>query len=267
MLAECYGRVGSDEKRLDALRQAATGDRTSDFARADFALATARSGKLDQAISTLSSLASNKPELRLDLVRLLIQKAIRQPGDRQSWQEVDKYLSEAEKALPQSVESVTLLRADMLAARDRLPEARSLLSSAQTKDPRNLRYRLALARLTQREGKGPLALQILDQAEKDLVPSLEIQLARLDYLGSRRGRGGQGGGGQARRELDNECPPPTSPYSSIGSARSRPGSATWPWPKSTCTSSPDCNRPTPRFSWGFSTWPPSPPTMPVPWIS
>ena len=57
------------------------------------------------------------------------------------------------------------------------------LSSVQAKDPRNLKYRLALARLTQRQGNGPLALQILDQAEKDLGPSLDIQLARLDYWG------------------------------------------------------------------------------------
>jgi cellulose synthase operon protein C len=187
MLAECYGRVGSDEKRLDALRQAATGDRTSESARADFALATARSGKLDEAISTLSSIASNKPEVRLDLVGLLIRKAIRQPANQQNWQEVERYLNEAGEALPQSAESFTLLRADMLAARARWADARLLLTSAHTKDPRNLRYRFALARLAQREGNGVLALKILDQTEKDLGPSLEIQLARLDYWGQERG--------------------------------------------------------------------------------
>ena len=47
-------------------------------------------------------------------------------------------------------------------------------STARAKEPRNLRYRLALARLTQRQGQGAAALQILDQAEKELGPSPDI---------------------------------------------------------------------------------------------
>ena len=200
MLAECYSHVGADEQRLDALRQAAEGDRALESARIEFGRALARAGKLDEAVAVLSPLAERKPELRLDLVSILIQKASRAPRDPRTWQDVERHLREAEKALPQSVEPLTLLRVDMLAAQDRLEDARSLLASAQAKDPRNLRYRLALARLTQRQGKGPSALQILDQAEKDLGPSLGIQLARLDYWGAARGRGGQGRGGQAGRD-------------------------------------------------------------------
>ena len=100
---------------------------------------------------------------------------------------MERSLREAEKSLPQAVEPLTLLRVNMLAARDRLEDARSLLAAAQAKDPRNLNYRLALARLAQRQGKGPSALQILDQAEKDLGPSPGIQLARLDYWGLQGG--------------------------------------------------------------------------------
>jgi tetratricopeptide (TPR) repeat protein len=40
-----------------------------------------------------------------------------------------------------------------------------------------------MARLTQKLHPGPLALDLLDQAGKDLGPSLELQLARLDYWG------------------------------------------------------------------------------------
>ena len=187
MLAECYSQVGSDEQRMDALRQSAEGDWAPQSTRIEFGQALARSGKLDQALTTLIPLAGSKPELRLDLVRLSIQKTIRQPRDQQNWQEVERSLREAEKTLPQAVEPLTLLRVDMLAARDRLEDARSLLAAAQAKDPQNLKYRLALARLTQRQGKGPSALQILDQAEKDLGPSPGVQLARLDYWGLQGG--------------------------------------------------------------------------------
>ena len=194
MLADCYTALGWEEKRLDALRNAGESPAASEAARAAseaarlaLARASAQSGKVDQALAILVPLADGKPELRLDLVRLLIQKTIRQPRNQQNWQEVERYLREAEKALPQAVEPLTLLRVDMLTARDRLEDARSLLAAAQAKDPRNLPYRLALARLTQRQGKGPAALQVLDQAEKDLGPSLGIQLARMDYWGQQGG--------------------------------------------------------------------------------
>ena len=143
MLAECFGQLGSDDQRLDALRRVAEGDRSVGIRPH-----RARSGnRADPVISTrrsrlLSPLADRRPELRLDLVRLLIQKTSRQPRGQRDWREAERYLREAEKALPQAVESLTLLRVDLLAAQDRLDDARSLLSWALAKDPRNLRYRL-----------------------------------------------------------------------------------------------------------------------------
>jgi len=191
MLAECYDRVGDEEQRLAALRRAAAGDQGPESARIELAQTLARAGKLDQAVTILQPLAVRKPEWRLDLVRLLIQQASRQPRDRRNWQQVEQQLREAEKALPQAAESTALLRVDLLAAQGRLEDARLLLSSVQAKEPRNLRYRLALARLTQRQGQGAAALQILDQTEKDLRPSLDIQLARLDYWGREGGSAAQ----------------------------------------------------------------------------
>jgi len=201
MLAECYSRTGEEEQRLDALRQAAEGDRGPESARIELVQALARSGKLDQAVTILLPMADRRPEWRLDLVRLLLQRATRQPRDQRNWPEVERYLREAEKALPQSVEPLTLLRLDLLAAQGRMDDARALLAAALAKDPKNLRYRLSLARLTQRQqqdqgirqGGAPSepikspALQIIDQAEKDLGPSLEIQLARLNYWGMEGG--------------------------------------------------------------------------------
>ncbi len=201
MLAECYHQAGDDEQRLDALRQAADGDRGPDDARIELVQALAQSGKLDQAVTILLPIADRRPEWRLDLVRLLLQRTIRQPRDQRNWLEVERSLREAEKALTQSVEPLTLLRLDLLAAQGRMDDARVLLATALAKDPKNLRYRLSLARLTQRqrqdkglrEGGAPSepvkspALQIIDQAEEDLGPSLDIQLARLDYWGQEGG--------------------------------------------------------------------------------
>ncbi|MGO9923929.1 MAG: tetratricopeptide repeat protein, partial [Isosphaeraceae bacterium] len=187
MLADCHARMGDEEQRLDALRRAAEVEQGPDSARKDLADALARSGRLDQAVTILLPITVRKPEWRLDLARLLLQKAIRQPREPGNWRDVEWELREAEKALPQAAESITLLRLDALAAQGRVEDARSLLSSVQAKEPRNLQYRLSLARLTQRQGKSAAALQILDQAEKDLGPSLDLQLARLDYWGAEGG--------------------------------------------------------------------------------
>ena len=100
MLAECYGRLGDEERRLDALRRAAEGDQGPEPARIELARALAQSGKLDQAVTTLLPLAVRKPEWRLDLVRLLIQRTARQPRGHRNWQEVEGHLREAEKVTP-----------------------------------------------------------------------------------------------------------------------------------------------------------------------
>ena len=183
MLAECHGRIGDQERRLEAFRRAAESEQAPDFARIEFAGALAHAGKLDQAIAILMPLAVERPELKLDLVRLLIQKYSRQPPDQRDWRKVEVQLRDAEKVLPQAVEPLLLLRADLLAAQDRVDDALSLLESARAKDPRNLRYRLGLARLTQRKGAGAAARQILEQTETALGPSPELRQARLDYCG------------------------------------------------------------------------------------
>jgi predicted Zn-dependent protease len=181
MLAECYRQVGDDEQRLDALQQAAENDYDQGSARGELALELARSGKLDRALGILLPLAERKAEWRLDLARLVLRRAIGQPKERRNWQEVERYLQQAEAANSHDGEKITLLRAQMLVAHDRLDDALALLSDMQTKEPRNLKYRLARARLVQRQGQGASALLVLDQAEKELGSSPELRLARLEY--------------------------------------------------------------------------------------
>jgi tetratricopeptide (TPR) repeat protein len=181
MLAECHARLGSDEERLEALRRAAGRDQGSDLARIELVHALARSGRVDEAIAILSPLAlsDRNSQWRLDLARLLFQKTIRQPQDRRNWHEVERYLREAEKASPPDAEPITLLRFDVLVAQDRLTEAGKLLTRSLGKEPRNLPYRLAKARLTQLQGRSDEALRIVDEAEQELGPSLKITLARV----------------------------------------------------------------------------------------
>ncbi len=187
MLAECYGNLGCDDQRLHVLAKVAEADQSLASVRIELAQALGRTGEFDKAIATLSPLVDRRPELRLELTRLLIKKMSRQPRGEQDWRQAEAHLREAEKALPQAIESLTLLRVDLLAAQDRLDDARSIVTSVAATDFRNLAYRLALVRLTQRQGNGPEALKILNRTEEELGSSLDLQLARMDYWGLQGG--------------------------------------------------------------------------------
>jgi tetratricopeptide (TPR) repeat protein len=185
MLAECYGHLGLDEERLAALRQAIEGGIES--ARVALAQALTESGQPDQALSILFPLADRQPAVQLDIARLMIEMTLRQPANRRDWSAVEQRLLDASKAVPEQTEALTLLRADLLAARGQHAEARTLLVKAQTANSRGLRYRVALARLADVERKGNEAIEILDKAEGDLGPSLDIALARLAHWLERGG--------------------------------------------------------------------------------
>ena len=187
MLAECYGRLGLGDQRLAALEQAAGDEETGAVAGPTLADDLARSGKLDEAVKIHRQLVDRRPESRLDLVRLLIQNALRQPREQRDWHEVEQRLQQAEKALPKKTEELTLLRSELLATQGRAEKARTLVEAARTKDPRNVRYGVALASIAQSQGNPVLALQILDQAEKELGSNLDLRLARLSSWVSRGG--------------------------------------------------------------------------------
>ena len=182
MLADCYGHMGSDEQRLDALRQAAGDDRGPEIARVEFAghwparASRTRRSMLLWPLLERTARTAPRPRAAPDPAaagKAETTRACRRPSG--TWP--------GREGTTGAVEPLALLRADLLAASGRFERGPVAAGPAQAKDPRNLRYRLALARLAQRQGQGPLALQILDQAEKELGPSLEIQLARLDYWG------------------------------------------------------------------------------------
>lgn len=187
LLADCYDHLGQAESRLAAIQRAAGAAGGAATAQVLYARELERQGKLDEAMALHLKLAETRPESRLDVVRVLIAKTNRLPAGRRDWEAVERRLQEVEKAAPGDQEAVALLKVDMLAARGRLDEAEELLASLQTKAPGSLKVRLAAARLALAAGNGSKALQILDQAEKDLGTRLDIQLARLDVWTERGG--------------------------------------------------------------------------------
>ena len=73
-------------------------------------------------------------------------------------------------------------------------------------------------------------LQILDQAEKELGPSLDIQLARLDFWGLERGDAAKAAVAtlaETRRNISSDADRPVSFLERLGDRRL--GSAIRPW--------------------------------------
>jgi tetratricopeptide (TPR) repeat protein len=188
MLAECYRRLNRDEEALGAQRLASERPDSAESNRLDLAFTLSRMGQLDEALKIFQELATKQPELRIPIARIMIQKTLRLPREQRNWAPVKQQVAEVERAALKSPGELTLLKADLLAVQDTetqdgLREAAKLIESAQVKSPGELQLRLALARLSQRLNQGARARRILDQAEKDLKPSLAITLARLDSWG------------------------------------------------------------------------------------
>ena len=187
MLAECYTQLGWDEQRVEALRSAAEGPAGSESARLALARSLAASNNFDEALAIFLPLAESRPDLRLEIARLSIEKARRQPAATRDWKIVEQRLDEARKAQPNATETLDLLRVDLLAAQEQWEAARLLITNRQARNPQSLPYRLALARFLERSGNGSESLPVLDQAEKDCGPLPEIRLARLDFWARRGG--------------------------------------------------------------------------------
>ena len=147
----------------------------------------AEANNFDEALAIFLPLAESRPDLRLEIARLSIEKTRRQLRTERDWKVVEQRLDEARKAQPEATETLDLLRADLLAAQEKWDDVRSFLTAIQARNPRSLPYRLALARLLERAGKASESLPVLHQAEKEFGPLPEIRLARLGFWARRGG--------------------------------------------------------------------------------
>ena len=199
--------------------------------------------------TTLSPLAvaGTNPEWRLDLVRLLLQKTVRQPRDRRDWPEVEQRLSEAEKAMGGPVEPVVLLRLEVLAAQDRLDDARALLARIAGEGAPQPGLspgdgpadRSGRGSPTRRCGSSTRPRRTWAPARGSTWPGW--------ITGARRAATPPGPRSRSWRRPAGRSPPPTGRRSSIASARWRSGSAGPTWRGNTDASRRACSPRTSRI--------------------
>ena len=233
MLAECYTRLGWEEQRIDALRNAGEGPTGSEAARLALARSLAESSNLDEALAILLPLAEGKPELRLEIARLSIQKTRASPPtsatgrwSNSCWLKPEKARPEATKELrPCSTPTCWLPKGQMARGPD-------TSRTAQSRNPQSLHVPARPRQAFRHEMHRARALRILDQAEKDLGPSLDIRWLGWTTGPSRAAMRPRPRWRNSPRRV-SASRPRTSHASSIGLGRPRFAWASQPWPDST----------------------------------
>ena len=185
-LGRCYEQLGDVDRQYKAYRQAAAIDPLLVPARLGMASALVAMGKTDKAIDEYQKLIPQAPGAGFALARLLIDQNLRLPAAQRRWQDVEKVLDEASRALPDSVES-PILRAQVFAAQGQFGRARDLLTTTRSSQPDRVEPWTALAVLAAQEGKAETTLTVLEEAERQLGDRVELRLARAWYWSWHRG--------------------------------------------------------------------------------
>ena len=101
----------------------------------------------------------------LPLARLLLIKNLHQPPAERDWGPMAKMIDAAEKVLPDSVD-VSILRAEMLVAQNRLAEAEVLLQNARRKAPKEVNLCRTQYALAERQLDWKKAEQFLEEIQE-----------------------------------------------------------------------------------------------------
>jgi tetratricopeptide (TPR) repeat protein/VanZ family protein len=180
-LAQCHAAQKDSEAQLTDYRRILKYRPNSVPARIGLAASFLRHNQLAQAIAEYRQL-SQLPQVRLLLVRLLIIQNMQLPEVARDWNDVETLLDEA-KAGGDPPTQVVLLRAEVMALRGQLDDARHLIETARTTQTDRVEFLMALGQLAEKSGeKSQSALWIgqamaavgnVQDAEASLLKALE----------------------------------------------------------------------------------------------
>ena len=117
----------------------------------------------------------------LPLARLLLIKNLHQPPAERDWGPMAKMIDAAEKVLPDSVD-VSILRAEMLVAQNRLAEAEVLLQNARRKAPKEVNLCRTQYALAERQLDWKKAEQFLEEFRKLAGDTVDVRLTEASLV-------------------------------------------------------------------------------------
>jgi len=188
-LGKAYSELGNIDQTILAYRRALNLDEFFAPARAGIAEALLRAGRIDEAMVEYGHLIKMGKAAgggAIPWTRMLILKNMNLPPNQRNWPRVETMLDKAEEIVPDAFE-IPVLRAEVLAAQNRLEDAEKLLADARDKTPERVEYWSMLSSLAQRRGDWDRANEILAEAEAKLGDKVGLRLARARYLSQRLG--------------------------------------------------------------------------------
>jgi tetratricopeptide (TPR) repeat protein len=181
LLGQCYKQLGETDLELSAVSRACRA--APEDADAQFALTEVlvRLGRLTEAVSRrrkISGDSANTPEALFEYAKLLVLERLSSSSRVDQWQEAEQALDKAAEKMPRAA-AIDLLRAEILAAQNKVVEAQRLLEATALRHPKAVDVPVALATLASRQGKPAAAKAILDAAEMRIGTNVDLCLARL----------------------------------------------------------------------------------------
>ena len=183
--AACYERLGDDDRRLAALRQAVGFAPSSGPAGAALGAALLDAGRTDEALDELRGVTQRPPapeEAWALLARALLLHNQTLPLNRRDWSEVDRALDRAGGS-PETAR----LRAAVLRTRNQPEEAAAVLEQARSQHPDQPAAWTAAALDAARRGDPAKAAALLADARLQLGDKVEFRLAALQLCAGAEG--------------------------------------------------------------------------------
>src|SRR5262249_25996045 len=154
-------------------------------------------GDVDEAVKQYEQITksgqpagANTTARLIELARLRIERNLLQ--GKTDWAEAEEAVCRAEEAV-RSAESakrdavdVVLLRAQLLAAQNKLEEAQVVLTKAKDGHPGQMEFCTALAEVAERREDWKHAWDLLDEAERQGGNVVDVRLARARFWANRR---------------------------------------------------------------------------------
>ncbi len=140
MLAACYKALALPDRQLEVTRRVVQLYPTQLNARLNEALALQSLGRYDEAVKDLELLFNNleqHPEMRGQVLQLLIADQGRRPKEQRNWTAVNEVVESLYKDPSRGQMDNALLKAELLMAQDQLDEAQAVLLECRKHDPKD----------------------------------------------------------------------------------------------------------------------------------
>ena len=189
LLASCYRRLGYFDEQMAALRRIITRDPNWVPGREAWSHALLERGRLRESLSQFTLLVERpNPSVaaRVGYARALFLDGLRQSGENWQWTELPDAL-ETLDSIPAAATDAAIIRAEWLAAKGQLQEAKDLLQSQIENDTDSLlASRTLIKLLTEQKDweEAESALKLMDQTSVD---SPALRLDKAQYMVERYG--------------------------------------------------------------------------------